>query len=1648
MDLGNVKIGLGVESSQFTSGISKAVGDLTRLAEGLKKTGLQGVEPLQRKIEAFQKTIATTPQSPMWSGMSAEIQKTTSSLNPLINKLIKFKETNKSAWNAMSREGAPTLQELAKLEKALVEMTSSLSMEQAKNIEGVKKSTSARKEETKVVNEEVSALQKLQQALSSGSIFDNIEKNVSTKLAQIRRVAATVQQTTQLAAEALLFQKESAQHALVSRSTAPLNFLPAMSGASTGSLTLGGSSLGKSVQQEVMLGEVFGRSPNKSVISLMTQEVEKLTRSLSDIGLREGITPIIDKFTALGQRVKNLQIEILTLNKEIAAGIAKEATAEQAAAGRIAQQKLLAGYGAGGFISAGVKDIQIGLTAAAGDIKQATYQNLRKDTDDLIQSTKNLGTSQLELGIKGENLRTAMGNINEMVRTGKGDISALNDEHKKLGVEVAANDKLVNKFNESGKRMGMNIKSLIQWQIEWYFTQNLIFGLSGILSQGIKNMIDFEQKMANLQAITNSTTADTNEMGKAARQLGINSRMSALEIADGMTILGQAGFSAKETILAMNAVVALSTSTLTDMKISTDLVTTALRAFDLGADQSAKVANVMAASTNYSKLTMEDLKTAFNYVAVIGKQAGLSIEEITATLGALRDRGIQASTMSTGLRGILGTLIAPTARFRAEIEKVGLTMDQVNPRYNEWGDILTRLRDSGFSVTNAFQGMDKRQAGALVAVIQSADAYKRLLEQVTGTNAAFEMQSIQLGTTQSNLLLLKNNIIELSLKISDGLLPPLYAVTLGLKSLVQGINETGNGISSWTKIVIVATTAIVSLTSVIVGFRYVVWPFLSGILGLEGGFTAVTAAISNLKWGFIGITVIIATALTALGMYFYNLNKTKKEMLDLHKETSTSIPVLQELAKEIGKQKDGSKELVGIMDRLVVLYPSLKGQVDAYTGSVKDATGLVNKLTEAQLANYLASVPTKLQDYQEQLVKTNVHKDVGTFRDFREKNKGSGKTLSQVSLEFERSKVMTYGGALEQLQEKESERASLSATALKGPSTFKQQDRAAQLDREIKALKEYKVVVEGIINLATATHKAGGEIGILSPTLEKLGVRADVADLAGIKPPAKAGKETSPATPETDREIADRLRAQRYAITNKEQFDKRMFSLTSETTQLEIAALHERGKEKEAVEKEYEIRRLQSLAKQADEIREVETKMQQRITTKGDAFYNPRIDDYRKSPAAVAEVARQTIKISEEFLKQRELIAQEGANKLTKIEEKQAKDILDLRVKFQKDALALEVHSKAAIVTYNTNARKEAYQLEQETLTDEINALKEQSKYQIDSLRVRGKLLEVEEKQHTLNMKKIENDELNELEKIAEKKAKLLLQLSKYPREHGDMSVATPEENDLLKVYLDTSQEDATRGRFGRQRIAEDFRSLEEQKKARGKTPMEGLQVGLSNMSTKFGTFGDQIETFTETGLRSFSDGMAEAFTSFVDGTKSAKEAFKDFTKSFLQEILKQINAILAMQAVKAMVGLATTAITNMAITSSSLNVAGSASTGWESNYAAGSYATGGVVPGRMTSFRRLAGGGITSRPMLALVGDNKTGRELVIPEENIKEDSVSGYTRDKNQSQGVSILNVMDPSLVPQLVAANPDLIVNIINADVVRRGVSYQNIKQVSRR
>jgi rhamnogalacturonyl hydrolase YesR len=89
-----------------------------------------------------------------------------------------------------------------------------------------------------------------------------------------------------------------------------------------------------------------------------------------------------------------------------------------------------------------------------------------------------------------------------------------------------------------------------------------IYGIIDGLKRGITTIADYDQALKNLQAITQATDAEMVGLADTIKDVSAKYVFSTKEISDGMVLMGQAGFTATQTMQAMDAAAKLAMGTL------------------------------------------------------------------------------------------------------------------------------------------------------------------------------------------------------------------------------------------------------------------------------------------------------------------------------------------------------------------------------------------------------------------------------------------------------------------------------------------------------------------------------------------------------------------------------------------------------------------------------------------------------------------------------------------------------------------------------------------------------------------------------------------------------------------------------------------------------------------------------------------------------------------------------------------------------------------------------------------------------------------------------------------------------------------------------------------------------------------------------
>lgn len=429
-----------------------------------------------------------------------------------------------------------------------------------------------------------------------------------------------------------------------------------------------------------------------------------------------------------------------------------------------------------------------------------------------MPNDKNLTLGTIFTGKMDQSLRNAFRSIENTVRSVNQTMGGYEKTQKKTTDTTKKHTKAVKdtKKGYSGLRSEVSltlgaverVRRAMKVSLAYLTAGTLIYGTINALKTGTQEIIEFDQAMQNIAAITGATTAELLLMKDAMIDVAERTKFSTTEIAGGIVLLGQAGFSAGEAFDAIGAAADLAAGTLTDLTTTTDLLTTTIRAFGLEAREAGRVADVMANAINKSKLTMDKIRTAFNYVGATAAQVGLTLEQTAASLALLANNGLRASTIGTGFRQVLARMISPNKKLRDSFDELNIEYDEINPKTQGFEKAMQNLakvilNTDGVTVdmTKAFElfGLRGAQAVAVLAKEFSGTGYKQMIDKMFEVGSAQEMASIQAEGLSFKFKNLADRAKILAIAIGDlGVTAALRLFVDVLRSTVWALTESIN----------------------------------------------------------------------------------------------------------------------------------------------------------------------------------------------------------------------------------------------------------------------------------------------------------------------------------------------------------------------------------------------------------------------------------------------------------------------------------------------------------------------------------------------------------------------------------------------------------------------------------------------------------------------------------------------------------------------------------------------------------------------------------------------------------------------------------------------------------------------------------------
>lgn len=403
------------------------------------------------------------------------------------------------------------------------------------------------------------------------------------------------------------------------------------------------------------------------------------------------------------------------------------------------------------------------------------------------------------------------------------EIIETEQELRRLQEEAASTSVALSKIDQAGKKMeafGDSVTSAGQKIMP------ASMAVAGLGAAAVKTAADFDTSMSKVAAVSGATGDDLDALRDKAREMGAKTKFSASEAADAMNYMAMAGWKTGDMLEGIEGIMNLAAASGEDLATTSDIVTDALTAFGLTAQDSGHFADILAAASSNANTNVAMMGETFKYCAPIAGALGFSAEDTAEAIGLMANAGIKSTQAGTALRTIMNNLSGEVKITGSALGEVTIATTNADGSMRDLSDILSDCRGafsqlseseqaaaaetlvgknamSGFlALMNAGEGDIEKLSSAIDscsdtfvktvdgAIIPMSQALEEGVEWIEEYNGVSEkMAAVMQDNLGGQLTILKSQIQELAISFGEMLMPAIRAIVSKVQAFVDKLNN-------------------------------------------------------------------------------------------------------------------------------------------------------------------------------------------------------------------------------------------------------------------------------------------------------------------------------------------------------------------------------------------------------------------------------------------------------------------------------------------------------------------------------------------------------------------------------------------------------------------------------------------------------------------------------------------------------------------------------------------------------------------------------------------------------------------------------------------------------------------------------------------
>ena len=271
--------------------------------------------------------------------------------------------------------------------------------------------------------------------------------------------------------------------------------------------------------------------------------------------------------------------------------------------------------------------------------QEAALESNRQKLERLTAEHDKLQREMSETAAPSEELRQKMAKNEKQIAATTAKIEAQEQRLQTLGSELSAagvntanlsaeNERLAKTYDKVKKSqeelakvsaaLEQNNAAISQTKTQLAGTLGTLAALGGAIYAGpVKKAAEFEAQMSTVKAISNASADDMKRLSEEAKHMGATTKFTAVEAGKALEYMAMAGWKTDQMLGGLPGIMNLAAASGEDLGQVSDIVTDALTAFNMTADQSGRFADVLAQASSNANTNVSMMGSTFQKVALL-----------------------------------------------------------------------------------------------------------------------------------------------------------------------------------------------------------------------------------------------------------------------------------------------------------------------------------------------------------------------------------------------------------------------------------------------------------------------------------------------------------------------------------------------------------------------------------------------------------------------------------------------------------------------------------------------------------------------------------------------------------------------------------------------------------------------------------------------------------------------------------------------------------------------------------------------------------------------------------------------------------------------------------------------------------------------